>query len=276
MKFRSIVPALLAIGCLKSQSAPVRDPFEITISVAPKKVEDKVLPKQDAVVSFCPDGMVQVKGNYCPNLEEVCLHWLDQPICLKKDKDVCLEWSSPMRCGEFKKPTVCHGDTVAMNFCIDKYEEPNQEGTKPQLQVSWYEAKASCEGQGKRLCVDNEWTQACRGNDNLPYPYGYVRDADACRIDLPWQDYTKHTFEELDKTVPAGSMPGCVSGYGVHDLTGNGDEWAVSSGGTPYKSVLKGGHPYGVRNRCTPSTDGHNESFKFYDIGYRCCKDAQE
>lgn len=229
----------------------------------------------EASATICPKDMVQVKGKYCANLEEVCLRWLDQPICLKKDGNVCLEWSTPMRCAEFKKPTVCHGDTVAMNFCIDKYEAPNQEAVKPQLQVSWYEAKASCESQGKRLCVDKEWTQACRGNDNFPYPYGYVRDATACRIDLPWQDYTKHTFEELDKTVPAGSMPKCVSGYGAYDLTGNGDEWAVSSGGTPYKSVMKGGHPHQVRNRCSPRTDGHNESFKFYISGYRCCKNIQ-
>jgi formylglycine-generating enzyme required for sulfatase activity len=180
-----------------------------------------------------------------------------------------------MRCAEFKFPTVCKSKIKYMNFCIDRYEYPNQLGVKPKLQNTWYQAKAQCEAQNKRLCVDNEWTQACRGPDNLPYPYGYKRDATACRIDLPWQDPSMHTFEELDKTVPAGSMPKCVSAYGAYDMTGNGDEWCQTSGGTPYQSVLKGGHPHGVRNRCTPRTDCHNEYFSFYDTGFRCCKDLK-
>lgn len=219
---------------------------------------DVQYPHASAKLSVCPNDMVQVTGDYCPNLEEVCLNWID-----------------PLRCQEFKKPTVCHGKTRHMNFCIDTYEYPNQFGQKPKLQNTWYQAKAQCEAQNKRLCVDNEWTQACRGTENLPYPYGYTRDATACRIDLPWQDPTTHTFEQLDKTVPAGSMPACVSPYGAYDMTGNGDEWALSSGGTPYISVLKGGHPHGVRNRCTPSTIAHGPNFSFYDTGFRCCKDIK-
>ncbi len=217
--------------------------------------------------------MVQITGEYCINLEEICLKWLDAPLCVKKDDaGTCEEWSSPMRCGEFQKPTVCKGQTRHMNFCIDKYEYPNKLGSKPQLQTTWNQAKATCESEGKRLCVDTEWTQACRGPSDLPYPYGYVRDTNACRIDLPWQDPATHTFEQLDKTVPSGSMPNCISPYGVYDMTGNADEWAVSSGGTPYVSVFKGGHPHGVRNRCSPRTDGHGPTFSYYDTGFRCCK----
>lgn len=226
------------------------------------------------IVSDCPEDMVHINGNYCTNLEEICLKWIDAPLCLSKNKDTseCEEWSSPLRCGEFKKPTICRGPTTYMNFCIDKFEYPNKLGGKPQLQTTWVQAKKICEEQGKRLCVDNEWTQACRGPNNLPYPYGYARNANICRIDLPWQDPNTHTFEQLDKTVPSGSMPLCISEYGVNDMTGNGDEWAISSGGTPYTSVLKGGHPHGVRNRCSPRTEGHSTTFSYYDTGFRCCK----
>lgn len=225
----------------------------------------------------CPVDMVQVTGEYCTNLEEICLKWLDKPSCKTIDPltKKCLVFHDPLRCGEFKNPTVCKGKKVHMNFCIDKYEYPNIKGAKPLMQISWYQAKDLCEAQGKRLCIDNEWTQACRGPENLPYPYGYVRDATACRIDLPWLDPTTHTFEELDKTVASGSMPRCVSGYGVLDLTGNSDELVKSSGNSKFQSVLVGGHSHGARNRCSPRTTAHNESFSFYVSGSRCCSDIK-
>jgi hypothetical protein len=277
---RATVPIfvlLILASCCATQTQAINEPTEIKIirsaNTAPT-VTDTVIEVMDGP---CPEDMVQITGNYCTNLEEVCLNWLDKPVCVKKNPETkkCLELRLPMRCAEFKSPTVCKGNTKHMNFCIDKYEYPNQLGVKPKLQNTWFQAKSLCEAQNKRLCVDNEWTQACRGTENQPYPYGYKRDATACRIDLPWQDPATHTFEELDKTVPAGSMPACVSTYGVYDMTGNGDEWAVSSGGTPFISVLKGGHPHSVRNRCSPLTDAHGPDFSYYDTGFRCCKDIK-
>ena len=50
----------------------------------------------------------------------------------------------------------------------------------PQYMASWYEAKTTCEGIGKRLCSDTEWTLACEGPEHQPYPYGdgYARDGE--------------------------------------------------------------------------------------------------
>lgn len=212
--------------------------------------------------NMCPNDMVNVSGDYCSDLEEICINWLDSG-------------ENPLRCQEFKYPTVCKVKTQHMNFCIDKFEFPNVYNQKPKMQNTWYEAKSQCESLGKRLCLDTEWTQACRGPNNYPYPYGYKRNSSICRIDLPWQDPTTHSFEQLDKTVPSGSMTSCVSEYGIYDLTGNADEWVLSTGNSTYKSVLKGGHPHGVRNRCTPRTTAHNEDFSYYVTGFRCCKDSK-
>lgn len=279
MKYSAlIIVSFIILSCTALSSSKNRNEEEIPpVDSVAQDVHDSCDDASCPFPSSCPADMLKIMGNFCTNLEEVCLKWLDKPTCNKIDPDTkeCISYNLPMRCGEFKKPTVCLGKTIPMNFCIDKYEYPNQFGVKPKLRNTWYEAKSQCEAQGKRLCIDNEWTQACRGEENLPYPYGYERDATACNIDLPWQDPATHTFEQLDKTVPAGSMPRCVSPYGVYDMTGNGDEWCKSSGGTPYQSVLKGGHPHGVRNRCTPRTDGHNEYFSFYDTGFRCCKDSK-
>lgn len=268
MRYISLI--LATVVCCSLDPVIHSDDVQLAVKAGANEMQAEVVKKDSA----CPSDMVEVEGEFCPNLQETCLKWLDKPVCGKVDPKTkkCLFMSPPMRCAEFKQPSKCIGKTVHMHFCIDVYEGPNKLGEKPSLRNTWYEAKDKCESIGKRLCVDNEWTQACRGNENLPYPYGYKRDATACLIDLPWQDPNTHTFEELDKTVPAGSMPKCVSPYGVHDMTGNGDEWAKSSGGTPYQSVLKGGHPCGVRNRCSPRTDAHSEGFSFYDTSYRCCK----
>jgi formylglycine-generating enzyme required for sulfatase activity len=67
-----------------------------------------------------------------------------------------------------------------------------------------------------------------------------------------------------------------VSPYGVHDMVGNVDEWVVnvSQFGHPYVSGLKGGYWGPVRTRCRPMTTAHDENFRYYQIGFRCCGDA--
>ena len=150
------------------------------------------------------------------------------------------------------------------------------------------EAKASCESVGKRLCSDTEWTLACEGPEEHPYPYGngFVRDDAACNIDQPYINpdpariYSAKTQDEelarLDQRESSGSRAACVSPYGVHDMTGNVDEWVhnESQSEKPYKSALKGGYWGPVRTRCRPMTTAHDEVFRYYQIGFRCCGGA--
>jgi formylglycine-generating enzyme required for sulfatase activity len=73
--------------------------------------------------------------------------------------------------------------------------------------------------------------------------------------------------------MPSGTMPRCVSWAGVHDMTGNVDEWTVNETGQPFDSALKGGWWGPIRGRCRPATTAHNEGFIYYQIGFRCCAD---
>lgn len=222
----------------------------------------------------CPDDMVEITGDFCPEVVQNCTN-LDMTVHNVNGYVRCLEYG----------PTQCLSKTkVPMHFCMDKYEWPNQKDVKPAIMVSWYDMKKNCENDGKRLCVDHEWSMACEGNDIQPYPYGYKRDANACNIDhpqMPWFDASKAnmTMEmalRLDQRVTSGSMEECVSSYGVHDMTGNVDEWVVNSSGSPYVSGLMGGHwVIGARNRCRPETLAHGPSTVYYEIGGRCCKDTQ-
>jgi formylglycine-generating enzyme len=217
--------------------------------------------------SRCPSGMVFVDGAYCANLEQVCLRH-----------------RKPWQCAEFKAPSRCAGEALAMQFCIDQFEYPNERGALPVVMSSWRDAKAKCEAQGKRLCTEAEWTLACEGPERLPFPYGYARDAGACSIDKK-SPHVKESrlfnpttrddeVARLDQREPSGSRDTCVSAYGVYDLTGNVDEWVRNESGRPHQSALKGGNWGEYRNACRPATRGHDEGFYYYQTGFRCCQEA--
>jgi formylglycine-generating enzyme required for sulfatase activity len=219
--------------------------------------------------------MVEVEGDYCPYVFQYCRRWID-PV-------------QQMQCAEFAPSGPCLMPTEHRRFCIDRYEWPNVRGTKPVFMASWNDAKAACEGVKKRLCTDSEWTVACEGRDHLPYPYGYTRDARACNIDKPHPDPNPQLLYSLDAAArdaelarldqreASGARAACVSPFGVYDMAGNVDEWVVNETqkGWPFQSGLKGGYWGPVRDRCRPMTTGHDESFRYYEIGFRCCDAAR-
>jgi formylglycine-generating enzyme required for sulfatase activity len=223
--------------------------------------------------------MVHVEHNYCPDVQRKC---------------VFPEYNRPNRitlCHEFEQgSTKCKTDRHPLSFCIDKYEYPNREGGHPPWMVSWFDAEATCRSLGKRTCWEWEWVAACEGPDETPFPYGWRRDSAKCNIDNLWIEprlsraYSKdpekaiRELSRLDQSVPSGSMPECVSGYGVHDLTGNLDEWVTRAERDGKKSKwagLKGGAWGHVRNACRPMTTSHTPEFEYYFISFRCCKDPQ-
>jgi sulfatase modifying factor 1 len=233
-------------------------------------VKESATPAEAARAAPCPAGMLEIDGDYYNYVEQYCTRWLQ----VERD-----------RCGEFAQTGRTFGSPTHFHFCIDEYEWPNVRGTKPDVSVDWDTAKARCTAAGKRLCEDREWTLACEGREMLPYPYGYARDPDACNIDRPYilpndaayKDPATRAQEvlRLDQRDPSGAREGCVSPYGVHDMTGNVDEWVVNPPGKvgekPYRSGLKGGYWGPVRNRCRPMTVDHNEWHSGYQIGFRCC-----
>jgi sulfatase modifying factor 1 len=217
----------------------------------------------------CPADMVEIDGDYCPEVEQTCLR---RP---KKLTYRCLAYA----------PTKClSGTTQKKHFCIDTYEWPNAKGALPVVMKSWYDARDACKAAGKRLCTADEWTFACEGPERLPYPYGNARDATACNIDKDHPTVDERALSDPEKRdaevarlwqgEPSGARDRCVSPFGVHDMTGNVDEWTVNETGKPYASALKGGYWSWVRGRCRAVTPGHEESFRYYQIGFRCCADA--
>jgi len=211
--------------------------------------------------------MLEVEGTFCPFLDQLCIK---RPLAMS------------YRCSEYRAPTgQCQTGTAKKHFCIDDYEWPNKAGETPVVMKNWYEARDACQSVGKRLCSQDEWTLACEGPEHLPYPYGYVRDATACNIDkaaigvgekaLRRPDLRDAEVARLWQREASGARDRCVSAFGVHDMTGNVDEWTLNETGTPHQSALKGGYWSWVRGRCRAVTAGHEESLRYYQIGFRCC-----
>jgi formylglycine-generating enzyme len=248
--------------------------------VGPDGEDPAVTDAREGGKGVCKPGMVEVKGNYrvLPGgggdffQQQACKKWINRDF--------------PERCGEFDeekwKGLIAALPVEAMHFCMDRYEYPNRKGENPIILIDWNEAGGICKRQNKRLCTENEWTFACEGEAALPYPYGFVRDADACNVDKTWRQFfggflrgnpEKTAIAELDylwQGLPSGSKPKCKSPFGIYDMTGNVDEWTVSS--LPgRKSILKGGYWGPVRTRCRPSTRAHGEEHAFYQQSVRCC-----
>lgn len=219
----------------------------------------------------CPSGMLLVEGEYCPNAKQECVKWIDDPAKFPY-----------ARCQEFAPQSTCEGERVHMKYCIDKYESAESNGSGlPVGDISWTEAAASCKAQGKRLCQEKEWVFACEGEEMRPYPYGNVRNPEACHFERK-DDLVTNTGALADHRMPVTANPQCVSPFGVQNMVGNIDEWVVldrphysaKNNGKKMMSGLKGGWWGPLRNRCRPTTVDHDEHFHELQTGYRCCADS--
>jgi sulfatase modifying factor 1 len=240
----------------------------------------------EGTTKSCPPGMVEVQGRMKVSGHDAfeSIDWLQ--------KSACVDWTRrdfPERCARFDRDkwlTVSGGlADEPLHFCIDRFEYPNRRGAYPWVMVDWYEARDLCLRTGKRLCNEDEWTFACEGEEASPYPYGYVRDPDACVVDRAWREVDASAFalrdgtramHELDRLwqgEASGTRPRCRSSFGVYDMTGNVDEWTSSVRPGERPSIFKGGYWGPIRGRCRPSTRVHDQDFAFYQQGFRCCAD---
>jgi sulfatase modifying factor 1 len=240
-------------------------------------------PPADGGASPCLDDMVYVDTSFCSDVERRCL---DVEHERHNNLDIC---------HAFAPEQHCRGVRRRIAFCVDRYEYPNRKGDHPVWMLDWYEAQATCESKGKRLCWSSEWTAACEGAQQTPFPYGFERDHRACNIDSFFiepmrpgpraqfffyskdKDVAFRELSRLDQSLPSGSMDKCRSNFGAYDMTGNFDEWVVSDEPPREKSKwagLKGGAWGHVRSQCRPMTYSHEPEFRYYFVGFRCCRDA--
>lgn len=221
-------------------------------------------PRPGSAASECPSDMVLVAGRYCPQVEQRCLQWLDPPQ---------LPFA---RCAKYDEPSRCRSSRIELRYCVDRFEYTPPGEALPLANQSQNSAGKLCSSLGKRLCTEPEWTFACEGEQMLPYPYGFTRQpvCNQNRTDLlePGKPWRLRDWRE-----PPTARPSCVSPWGVFNLVGNLDEPVLRvdpATGTPYGAALKGGWWLPGRNRCRASTRGHDEAYRGFQVGVRCCANA--
>ncbi len=242
----------------------LRDPAGLRAFSAPAAPlpEKPSPPAYEPADAACPVDMALVDGERCLSPIQVCKRWLVVP------------GQEPQRsCAEFVAPTPCKGGHQSLRYCIDRYEYTPKGWNLPLVHVSWAESQSICHAEDKRLCREEEWEFACEGPEALPYPYGYVRDGEACNHDL--DDLFDRRGKLVDRRVPGDSLERCKSPFGVMNLVGNVDEWTTRAGNeAPWRSILRGGWWLTGRNRCRAATESHNEIYAGPQTSFRCCKEA--
>jgi hypothetical protein len=186
-------------------------------------------------------------------------------------------------------------------FCIDQYEAPNKKGEKPFVARNALEGEKWCKDQGKELCSDIQWQDACEGQAKNPFPYGKEYKKSQCNDDKQWRivnwalvagynpenpnstPQSKIHVDHLNQTEASENRAGCRTQEGVYDLTGNAAEWVRNerkrpsqANGTIYGHNIKGcfwSKCYKNANpSCAFTNSNHASSFRSYETGFRCCK----
>jgi formylglycine-generating enzyme required for sulfatase activity len=240
----------------------------------PPKQSGEVKVEAEFVVSaeyqVCTEEMLHIVGEYCPEVRQTCLEWMSK-------EEIGKPWA---RCKRYQAPSVCLSQhRTHMDYCIDK-EELHDENGIPYGDLSWTKAKQMCEERGARLCSADEWTFAAEGEQMFPYPYGdgFTFSNTICNIERhPMVDARGKI---MDHRAPITAFPDCVSKTGIHNATGNVDEWIevprYASSKDPnltMRSALVGGHFLGGRHKVRAQTRDHSENFTNPEtLGTRCCK----
>ncbi len=221
-----------------------------------------------SAASPCPDDMRLVDHTHYDVIDRVCLDRRDGKHCFAYQPG-----SSKAR-----------GEPEHVRFCMDAFEAPNQKGAKPLVMQSSVDGAEWCRARGKRLCKEIEFESACEGPEMLPWSYGWSADGEACNSGKAWRPFNAQVLygknedaarelERLWQGEPSGSRARCATGEGVFDLVGNVEEWVTSRPGRKWPVTLIGGFWAKPWTGCRGANDAHEPTFRFYETGFRCCKD---
>lgn len=164
----------------------------------------------------------------------------------------------------------------------------SRSGAVPNGYLSRETAELACRNAGKRLCRRDEWTRACRGQEDRKFPYGSSYRAGVCNVHREAHPaallHGNASIHHLDPRLPlmeardgpllrpAGHTPDCGSRWGedaVYDMVGNLDEWIDDEGGV----FLGGFYSRATREGCDAAVESHSPKYLDYSLGTRCCRD---
>lgn len=247
--------------------------------------------------SACPPDMVRVSGQLCVDRYEGQLVDAGSGIALSPDwptspnlvKIIHRRWvAARWRVGDLHAQAMPLPALLRLTDATPAPLARSRRDVVPSGYVSGHVAKAACEAAGKRLCTSFEWEQACRGEENRPFPYGdsYVHEAcNVFRYSHPASRlHDNPSIGHLDPRLnrvhdggepmlrPTGATPRCASTWGndaIYDMVGNLDEWVETKSG----GFAGGFYSRGTRKGCGSLITAHPRRYQDYSLGIRCCLD---
>ncbi len=124
---------------------------------------------------------------------------------------------------QYARYVAATGYRVPLNWSKGRFKPAL--AVHPVTMVSWFDAKAYCEWNNKRMPTEAEWEKAARGTDSRRWPWGNVMDVKKL-----------NTYYSVGATSPVHAYPEGASPYGVVDMAGNVIEW-VADNFEPYRDT---------------------------------------
>jgi sulfatase modifying factor 1 len=288
-----------------------RSTTEELLAVVPLAPDDAGAGRAEAILRTL---IAPVAGRFNQGNPVNAHHDVTRRACLDGLRGIMLQTDEQKRtCHGMENmvPIYGGGDMASAKTCIDIFEFPNGACELPFVWGTPSEAERICSLEGKRLCKQDEWNQACRGDPegkpDTTYAYGNDLDMTICNMNKPHESgpygqwlCSAQTAETAWKTCatdtePSGSFPRCRSRLGVFDQHGNVAEMMTRKGtdGAVY-TQLKGSAFFYVDVSRTPTETqkpGARETYpdhcnydprwhveplegavhSNYHLGFRCC-----
>jgi formylglycine-generating enzyme required for sulfatase activity len=245
----------------------------------------------------CPPEMVDVRGQFCIDRWEATL--VDaksgrelspyySPISDRARKARDFWQNERANMGSAKARTLELPDL--QDWQLNGHIEPmavSKPGHVPNGYVDGNSAAKACDRAGKRLCLSEEWTTACRGEKARIFPYGDHYEQGVCNVfreahpavilhgdaSIGHLDPRLNLVEGPEGPLlrTTGASTRCVSNWGqdaIYDMVGNLDEWVDDASG-----AFQGGfYARATRSGCEARITAHPKAYADYSLGVRCCK----
>lgn len=241
----------------------------------------------------CPSEMVLVAGRVCVDRYEARLaisgtsellspHYPPTPLAAR----LHAEWSERASHSRGILGHLAVPELPVFQLTLSKAQAESRAHVLPSGYLTRNSAEQACHNAGKRLCNEEEWVTACRGEQNFDYPYGDNFLDLACNVHrkthpagLIHGDSSKNHLdprlglaadEDGPLLRPTGTSPECRSEWGddaIYDMVGNLDEWVAPPG----SQFLGGFFSRGTRSGCAAKIASHSPDYLDYSLGVRCC-----
>jgi formylglycine-generating enzyme required for sulfatase activity len=169
-------------------------------------VLERIFNEQDGMIevpagAFVMGSAVGSPDEGPPHRLEMSTYWIDKFEVTVAQYQACVASGA---CTEAGQTAGCNSTRV------DRSDHPIN-------CINWEQASIYCLSASKHLPTEAEWERAARGDDGRTYPWG---------DDFPSLDRLNYN-NFLGSTVEVGTYPLGISFYGLHNMSGNVQEWTA-------------------------------------------------